>query len=63
MMSIMRLLDENGKVKEGEVIFENKDLANLTEKEMSKIRGNDISIRIKKHLQSHIYMKLQVLLT
>lgn len=44
MMSIMRLLDENGKVKEGEVIFENKDLANLTEKEMSKIRGNDISM-------------------
>ena len=44
MMSIMRLLDENGKVKEGEVIFENKDISNLTEKEISKIIGNDISM-------------------
>ena len=28
MMSIMRLLDENGKVKDGEVIFEDRDIAN-----------------------------------
>lgn len=44
MMSIMRLLDENGKIKDGNIIFENVDLANLTEREMSKIRGNDISM-------------------
>lgn len=44
MMSIMRLLDENGKIKDGEVMFEGKNLEKLTEKEMSKIRGNDISM-------------------
>jgi len=40
----MRLLDDNGKIKEGEVLFEGKDLAPLREEEMSKIRGNEISM-------------------
>jgi oligopeptide transport system ATP-binding protein len=44
MMSIMRLLDDNGKIKSGEVLFEGKDLAPLSEDEMSKIRGNEISM-------------------
>ena len=44
MMSIMRLLDENGKVKEGTVKFEESDLVALGEEAMSKIRGNEISM-------------------
>lgn len=44
MMSIMGLLDENGKIKDGTVLFEDKELVSLSEKEMLKIRGNDISM-------------------
>ncbi|MFR1708605.1 MAG: ABC transporter ATP-binding protein [Clostridium sp.] len=44
MMSIMRLLDENGKVKDGTVKFEESDLVALGEDAMSKIRGNEISM-------------------
>jgi oligopeptide transport system ATP-binding protein len=44
MMSLMGLLAENGKIVEGEVIFEGKDLSKLNEKEMQKIRGNDIGM-------------------
>lgn len=32
-----------GRIKEGEIIFEGKDLAQLSEREMQKIRGKDIS--------------------
>lgn len=44
MMSIMRLLQENGKVVGGEVEFDNKDIKNMPESEMRKIRGNDIGM-------------------
>lgn len=44
MMSVMRLLDENGKIKEGEIIFDDKDLVKLSEKEMEHIRGNEIGM-------------------
>lgn len=44
-LSIMNLLPkENGKVVGGEILFEGKNLANLTEAEMNKIRGNDIAM-------------------
>lgn len=43
-LSIMRLLGNKGKVKEGSVIFDGKNLLNLSEKDMRKIRGNDISM-------------------
>ncbi|RWZ55147.1 ABC transporter ATP-binding protein [Halobacillus fulvus] len=33
-----------GRIKEGEILFEGKDLAKLSEKEMQKIRGKDISM-------------------
>ncbi len=32
-----------GRIKEGEILFEGKDLAQLSEREMQKIRGKDIS--------------------
>ncbi len=44
MMSIMQLLDDNGKAKEGEVKFEDNNLLSLNDDEMSKIRGNEISM-------------------
>ena len=44
MMSLMRLLAENGRVKEGSILFENKELTKFTEKQMEKVRGNDIGM-------------------
>lgn len=44
-LSIMKLLPkENGKISSGQILFEDIDLANLTNKEMNKIRGRDISM-------------------
>ncbi len=43
--SIMRLLPKNNsEIKKGEILFEGKDLTKLSEKEMQKIRGKDISM-------------------
>ncbi|MDQ0230605.1 ABC transporter ATP-binding protein [Metabacillus malikii] len=43
--AIMRLLPEsNSEIKNGEIIFENKDITKLSNKEMQKIRGKDISM-------------------
>lgn len=43
--SIMRLVEsQRGKISSGEILFEEKDLASLTEKQIQKIRGNDISM-------------------
>ncbi|MGL5981750.1 MAG: ABC transporter ATP-binding protein [Cetobacterium sp.] len=44
MMSIMKLLEENGKIKEGEILFNGERIDGLTEKEMNKIRGDKISM-------------------
>lgn len=44
MMSLMGLLQENGKVVNGEILFEGKDLVKLREKEMQHIRGNEIGM-------------------
>ncbi len=44
MMSVMRLLAETGKIKEGSIIFDGKDLTKISDKEMEKIRGNDIGM-------------------
>lgn len=44
MMSTMRLLAENGKIKDGTISFENKDLAKISEKEMESIRGNSMGM-------------------
>lgn len=44
MMSLMGILESNGEIKEGEILFEGKDLTKLSEKEMEKIRGNEIGM-------------------
>lgn len=43
-LSIMRLISQPGEIIEGEIIFDNQDLAKLSESEMLKMRGNRISM-------------------
>ena len=42
--SIMRILDKNGTIDNGKIIYNGTDLTKLSEKEMRDIRGNKISI-------------------
>lgn len=42
--SIMRILDKNGKIDSGKIIYNGTDLVKLSEQEMREIRGNKISI-------------------
>ena len=42
--SIMRILDKNGKIDNGKIIYNGTDLVKVSEKEMRSIRGNRISI-------------------
>ncbi|MDP4176872.1 MAG: ABC transporter ATP-binding protein [Bacillota bacterium] len=44
MMSVMRLLADTGKITNGEIFFEGKDLNKISEKEMQNVRGNDIGM-------------------
>lgn len=43
-LSIMRLLQNPGKIVKGNIMFDGEDLVNKNDKEMSKIRGNSISM-------------------
>ena len=43
-LSIMGLLSKSGRVSEGSIYFDGKDLTKLSEKEMEKIRGNEIGM-------------------
>jgi len=43
-LSIMRLLQYPGKIKDGEIIFKGEDLLKKSEKEMMAIRGNEIAM-------------------
>ncbi|MBO7357743.1 MAG: ABC transporter ATP-binding protein, partial [Lachnospiraceae bacterium] len=51
-MSILRLLDGNGYIDSGEILFEGKNLAEFSEKEMCHIRGNDISVIFQEPMTS-----------
>lgn len=51
-MSILRLLDSNGFIAEGEVLFEGKDLTKLPLEEMYHIRGNAISVIFQEPMTS-----------
>jgi oligopeptide transport system ATP-binding protein len=44
MLSVMKLLSENGKVSAGEIKFDGRDMAGLSEKEIQRIRGNEIGM-------------------
>ena len=51
-MSILQLLDGNGYIAEGEVLFEGKDLTKLSQQEMYSIRGNKISVIFQEPMTS-----------
>lgn len=51
-MSILRLFEHNQKIYEGEILFEGKDLAKLTEAELRTIRGNDVSMIFQEPMTS-----------
>lgn len=51
-MSILRLLDGNGYIDSGEILFEGKDLKKSTNEEMYKIRGNKISVIFQEPMTS-----------
>ncbi len=51
-MSILQLLDGNGYIAEGEILFEGRDLTKLTQQEMYSIRGNAISVIFQEPMTS-----------
>jgi len=51
-MSVLKLLDENGEIVEGSIKFKGKELTKLSVKEMSNIRGNDISVIFQEPMTS-----------
>ena len=51
-MSILKLLDGNGYIDSGEIIFDGKNLADVSVKDMCKIRGNEISMIFQEPMTS-----------
>lgn len=51
-LSIMRLLDKAGKVVNGEILFDGKDLTKASEKELRNLRGDDIAMIFQEPLTS-----------
>ena len=51
-LSVMRLIDKPGKIVEGEIEFRGKNLTTLSNSEMRKIRGNDISMIFQEPMTS-----------
>lgn len=51
-MSIIKLLDSNGYIADGEILFEGKNLVDVPIKEMTHIRGNDISVIFQEPMTS-----------
>lgn len=44
MMSIMKLLEENAVINADSIVFDGKDITNLKEADMQKLRGNDMAM-------------------
>jgi len=51
-MSILRLLDENGKIVQGSIKFKDMEMTALTKQDMSRIRGNEISVIFQEPMTS-----------
>ena len=51
-MSILKLLDGNGYIAEGEIIFDGKNIRECSVEDMYKIRGNDISVIFQEPMTS-----------
>ncbi len=51
-LSVMRLVDRPGWIEAGEILFEGRDLLELTEEEMRHVRGNQISMIFQEPMTS-----------
>ncbi len=51
-LSVMRLIDRPGWIEAGEIIFEGRDLLELSEEEMRHVRGNQISMIFQEPMTS-----------
>ena len=51
-MSILRLIDDNGYIDSGKIIFDGHDVTHLTTDDMYKLRGNDISVIFQEPMTS-----------
>ena len=51
-MSMLQLLDGNGYIDSGEIIFDGVDLTKLSRQEMYKVRGNKISVIFQEPMTS-----------
>lgn len=51
-MSIIKLLDGNGYIHSGEILFDGKDLTQMDIQEISGIRGNDVSVIFQEPMTS-----------
>ncbi|MGX8794938.1 ABC transporter ATP-binding protein [Fusibacter sp. JL298sf-3] len=51
-MSVLKLLDGNGRIAKGEIHFNGMNLADVSIKDMTKIRGNDISVIFQEPMTS-----------
>ncbi|SCG82331.1 Oligopeptide transport ATP-binding protein appD [Proteiniborus sp. DW1] len=51
-MSIIKLLDGNGYIHKGEILFNGRNLKNVSIRDMAKIRGNDISVIFQEPMTS-----------
>ena len=51
-MSILKLLDGNGRIDSGEITFDGRNLADCTIQDMYKIRGNEISVIFQEPMTS-----------
>jgi len=43
-LSVIKLIDDPGKIKEGQIIFDGDDITNRTNSQMSDLRGDDIAM-------------------
>lgn len=51
-LSMMQLLDENGKIVEGEILFKGQDISKFTNEQMRDVRGNDIAMIFQEPMTS-----------
>ena len=51
-LSIIRLLDGNGRIDSGEIYFDGRNIRECTDKEMYQIRGNEISVIFQEPMTS-----------
>lgn len=51
-MSILHLIDDNGYIDSGEIIFDGRDVSHISIDEMYKLRGNEISVIFQEPMTS-----------